>query len=65
MWYPVRMRFPAICVPDDQGEICTLIKEEVYEDAIRASSPAEALERARWNWPTATDIEVLPEEVTP
>lgn len=53
-WYPVRMRFPAITVDDTE-----LLAEEQYEDAIRATSAEDALEQAKWNWPTATDIEIL------
>lgn len=42
-WFKVRMK----------------IDGEVYEDEIKGSDWHRAEINARWNWPTATDIEVL------
>lgn len=48
-WYTVRIHFPA----------AGLQPEETYEDAIRGTSPKDALSKAYANWPAADAITLV------
>jgi hypothetical protein len=43
-WHPMRVTLPS----------------DTFDDAIRGSDTEQALANARWNWPSATAIALLP-----
>lgn len=53
-WYPVRIYFPEV----DMGYI-GILPEDVFEDAIRGTTPLNALKNAMWNWPDAVWVELI------
>ncbi len=53
-WYPVRVYFPAMYL-----DTCMEIPADVHEDAIKGTSPLDALKNAMWNWTAAEWIELI------